>query len=42
MGCCGNGIESKGIHPTYAHPSFDANTEMTGRERRITMSAQSP
>jgi hypothetical protein len=30
-----DGLETKGIHPVYAHWSFEANAEMTGRKRRI-------
>lgn len=37
-----NGMKTKGMHPAYVHLSFDANAEMTGRERRITVSAHSP
>lgn len=33
-------IETR-AYTRYAHSSFDANAEMTGRERRITMSVRS-
>lgn len=37
-----DGIEPKGVHPVHSHLSFDANDDVAGRERSITMSAHSP